>query len=713
VLALAMVLLGAAWWMAHSRPPAPAPASQNPEPAPESAASDRDEAPPVADWNQSVSAAMAGRSGVAVVVERASGRILASHNLALAQNMAALPGSTLKPFAVWALLDLHRLGATETLLCPHTLTIAGRSFACTHPALDRPIDAETALAYSCNNFVAQFASRFRDGELAGFLRAHGFAHVAPAVGPDRIRMQALGEADVRVTPLELARAYARLADTAPEVVKQGLRSAVLYGTAQLAGGSGLSGKTGTADGRAWFAGFTREVAVVVVVPGASGGGDAAPIAKQIVAPGGVWVGRERRGLPPLRTYMRLEEYVAAALAGECGDLSSPVALKAMAVAIRTYAARFRNRHRAEGFDFCDTTHCQRLRPDAVNDRLLAAARDTAGELLWYEGAPAHAYYSQDCGGVTEAGASVWPDEAHPYLASLRDSFCTRQGRAGWQFAVSPAALRTALETAGLNAPTRIDDVTVSQRSESGRAREILLRGAGGEVRVAATSLRFAIGRTLGWDSLKSTLFDVRREGSQFVFRGYGAGHGVGLCQKGAGVMGSEGRSYRDILAFYYPGTTVGQSAKSFAWRRLNGERVELWTTAPGRDQRLVPIADSALRQAEAISGMHARVRPLVRVYPTVAAFRNATGEPGSVAGDERGRVIRLQPDPTAQTVLHEMLHFVLEPNTRPNVPVWFREGLVAWLAGDPAVPERMRALAARHGRVALLSWLKTGLPAGL
>jgi stage II sporulation protein D len=233
------------------------------------------------------------------------------------------------------------------------------------------------------------------------------------------------------------------------------------------------------------------------------------------------------------------------------------------------------------------------------------------------------------------------------------------------------------------------------------------------VRVAATSLRFAIGRSLGWDSPKSTLFDVRREGDRFVFRGYGAGHGVGLCQKGAEVMGSEGRTYGDILGFYYPGTNVGQSARSFAWRRLNGERVELWSTAPGRDQSLVPVADAALRHAETIAGMHARVRPLVRVYPTVEAFRNATGEPGQVAGDERGRVIRLQPDPAAQTVLHEMLHFVLEANTRADVPRWFREGLAAWLAGDRVVPERMRALAARHGRAEMLGWLKTGLPARL
>ena len=671
------------------------------------------ETPYVADWNRSVVEAMAGRSGVAVVVDRKSGRVLASNNAALAANMAALPGSTLKPFVLWALLDRHRLTANESFACPRTLLIGGRSFECTHPQLDRAVTAETALAYSCNNFVAYFAARLRDGELAEFLGAHGFSNVTPATGLDRGRLQALGEADIRTSPLELARAYARLADSAPDVVKQGLRSAVDYGTAQLAGGAGMSGKTGTAAGRAWFAGYTRDVAVVVVTQGASGGGDAAPIAKQIVAPGGVWVGFARRSLPPLRSYLRMEEYVADALAGEAAELRSPEALKAMAVAIRTYAARFRGRHREEGYDLCDTTHCQRLRPDAVNDRLRTTARDTAGELLWYNSALAHAYYSQDCGGVTEAAGDVWPDEAHPYLISLKDSFCTRRGRTGWQFAVTPGDLRNALQKAGLRTLARIDDMSISRRTASRRAAEIRLQGQGGEVRIAATAVRFAVGRALGWDSLRSTLFEVRRDGDRFAFQGYGAGHGTGLCEKGAGVMADEGRSYREILAFYYPGATVGPSAQSFAWRRLNGERIELWTTTPAHDQPLVAIADDMLRQSESLTGFHARFRPLVRVYPTVAAFRNATAEPGTVAADERGRVIRLQPDPTGKTVLHEMIHLVLEPETDPAVPVWYREGLAALLAGDADIPQRMRDLAAHHTRAELIGWIRHGLPAGI
>jgi stage II sporulation protein D len=80
-----------------------------------------------------------------------------------------------------------------------------------------------------------------------------------------------------------------------------------------------------------------------------------------------------------------EQYVAAVLAGESSTFRSEQAMKAMAVAARTYAARFRSRHAAEGFDFCATTHCQRADPASVTDRVRHAAAETAGELLWFAG----------------------------------------------------------------------------------------------------------------------------------------------------------------------------------------------------------------------------------------------------------------------------------------------------------------------------------------
>ncbi len=186
------------------------------------AASVEDDAPVVASWRRSVADAMRGRPGIAVVVDRASGRVLAANEPA-AERTLWLPGSTLKPFVLWALLASGKLTATETLACPRALTIGDHNFACSHPLLSTPVTAETALAYSCNNFVAHFAARLQPGELAAFLNSHGFHHASPLSGNGAL-LEALGEEGVRVSAVELARAYARLASEAPQPVLEGLRS---------------------------------------------------------------------------------------------------------------------------------------------------------------------------------------------------------------------------------------------------------------------------------------------------------------------------------------------------------------------------------------------------------------------------------------------------------------------------------------------------------
>ncbi len=158
--------------------------------------------------------------------------------------------------------------------------------------------AETAIAYSCNNFVAHFAKRFEAGELARVLTRERFASAAGRVQPagdvvDR-QLQAIGEARVLVTPLSLLEAYSALASQASGPILDGLEGAVEYGTAQLAAVHGVkvAGKTGTVvtstgSRVAWFAGFAPSrspaVAVVVAAQGHSGAMDAAPIAARILS----------------------------------------------------------------------------------------------------------------------------------------------------------------------------------------------------------------------------------------------------------------------------------------------------------------------------------------------------------------------------------------------------------------------------------------------
>ena len=253
--------------------------------------------------------------------------------------------------------------------------------------------------------------------------------------------------------------------------------------------------------------------------------------------------------------MTMEEYVAGVLAAEARGFASSESLKAMAVAIRTYATRFRGRHRLDSFDFCDSTHCQALRLVEASGRFLAAARATAGEILMYDGKPATTYYHRDCGGTTEGAGIAWRDVNAPYLTQQQDPYCTHLAHDGWSTEISQSDLTHALTTSGITPPPGWRAIEVVTRTPSGRARKLRLVGAS-NLLIAAPALRLAVARAFGGDKVRSDLFDVRVEGSRYIFSGVGSGHGVGLCQAGAAEMGTEGKSYDEILSFYYPGTTL-------------------------------------------------------------------------------------------------------------------------------------------------------------
>ena len=446
-------------------------------------------------------------------------------------------------------------------------------------------------------------------------------------------------------------------------------------------------------------------------------------------------------LKPIAT-LPTEQYVAMAVGGEAGGMRSPEALKAIAVAIRTYAVRFRGRHARDGYDLCDSTHCQVLRSVESNPAWRAAADDTASELAWYDGAPIAAYHHASCGGQLEDGR-VMLGEPVPYLKAKADPVC--RGTAEWDAEIATSDLRRALKDAGFRLGSR-DGISISNRDTSGRVRQLFVSGTS----VDATSFRMAIGRALGWNKVRSEIFDVTDEGSAVVFHGRGRGHGVGLCQSGAELRGENGESYRDILAFYYPGTKIGITAQGLRWQRYAGERMELFTTQE-KDKALLSTAERALRDAERATGWKLRAEPSLRVYPTVAAFRDATGEPGWVAASTRGRTVRLQPAAVLKqtgalesTLRHELLHMAVEEQARAGLPLWFREGVVLYLSGGAAPSKaprnrqpsaalentfehprdaaslkaayataaaRVAAMVKAHGQQAVLGWVKEGIPA--
>lgn len=445
----------------------------------------------------------------------------------------------------------------------------------------------------------------------------------------------------------------------------------------------------------------------------------------------------------------LEEYIAAVLMAESGDFKNAESRKAMAVVARTYAMRFMGQHAKEGFDFCDTTHCQVFGWRGTTAAIQTAVSVTHGEVLRYQGELAKTFYHQNCGGKTAAAQEAWPSVREPYLPSHADPYCVARGALLWESTIPVRELDRALRAEGLKTPAGWHAIEISARSQSGRAQRLRLAGgAGGNTFISASSFRFAVDRELGWQKIRSDLFEVRNDGGEIVFSGRGAGHGVGLCQAGAEEMARQGKSYREILSFYYPGTQLG-SMQGSPWKKLGSERIELVSTQPDADSGILPLAERVLKENEAAIGWQANTAVQLKIYPTMDAYRDLTGEPGWVAASTRGHTIRLQPlfelkrrSALESTLRHEMLHVLVEERANPGTPLWFREGIVVYFANElsttaPPIPmtdeqmeavlehptnrETMRnAYAAAGNRVAtlmkergketILGWLQDGIP---
>jgi len=255
---------------------------------------------------------MASHPGAFVVVEIASGKILAARNLQLAASRLESPGSTVKPFVLMALLESGKLDPKQQLVCRRPLKIGNVEMDCTHPVQIAELDASDAIAYSCNSYVSQVATRLNDSELVEVFRRAGFDSPSKLVAheargrirlpsdSDSLRLEALGYRGIEVTPLELLQAYRRLAIRrgssgidADASVFQGLENSIAIGMARTAGVDGMkmAGKTGTAPTRnakyshGFFAGFAPaekpEIAFMVFLEQGRGA-DAAAVAQPVL-----------------------------------------------------------------------------------------------------------------------------------------------------------------------------------------------------------------------------------------------------------------------------------------------------------------------------------------------------------------------------------------------------------------------------------------------
>ncbi|MDQ3746651.1 MAG: SpoIID/LytB domain-containing protein, partial [Acidobacteriota bacterium] len=286
----------------------------------------------------------------------------------------------------------------------------------------------------------------------------------------------------------------------------------------------------------------------------------------------------------------LDDYVFGVLAAEGSVETEPEALKALAVVARTYALKNLRRHARDGFDLCDTTHCQRFVP--VRDEsarpefyelVRRAVAATAGEVLREpQGRLAETYFSAACGGRTADISKLWGVERPPaYLRGVRDDACAATPQAWTDVIPSAQLLRALRADTRSDVGARLSSVRVVRRDATGRAEVVALEGERRR-RLRGWDFKIIVGRTLGWNVLKSSRFDVVRAGAAYVFRGTGFGHGLGLCQVGAHTLAARGASYRQILEQYFPGTGIGDATRSLPGGDAAG-RVQL-NSARGRVQ---------------------------------------------------------------------------------------------------------------------------------
>jgi peptidoglycan hydrolase-like amidase len=307
----------------------------------------------------------------------------------------------------------------------------------------------------------------------------------------------------------------------------------------------------------------------------------------------------------------LEEYVASVISSEMSATCPVELLKAHSVISRSWLKgpaaagiapcgpagpgeirMWYGREVHPDFEVCADDHCQRYQgiTKAVSPAVADAVGATTGEMLVFGGAVCDARFSKCCGGLTERYDTAWDDQEIPYLVSFPDrpagpvpadldtfirsrptAWCNTTDAAllarilpgfdqetrdffRWTVTYAPDELG-ALVAARLG--VELGPITALEplaRGPSGRIFRLRIRGERGTVLVGK---ELEIRRALSSSHLYSSAFVVDRGTSgRFVLTGAGWGHGVGLCQIGAAVMAERGHGYREILAHYYPGTTV-------------------------------------------------------------------------------------------------------------------------------------------------------------
>ena len=316
-------------------------------------------------------------------------------------------------------------------------------------------------------------------------------------------------------------------------------------------------------------------------------------------------------------HIDVEHYLYGVVPREIPASSQLEALKAQAVVARSFAYANINKHINEGFNLCDTTHCQVYGGyDNEHPSTNQAVIETYGDYVTYNGSIISALYHSNSGGYTEASVDVWGGNS-PYLTAVEDRFSINSPNSTWSIKMSPREIEDKLIASNIFVGSLID-IKVLEVSDANRVLSLKVIGSSSEKDLKGTQLRTIFGATL----LKSTWFTINKEGGDsntkvyvmdgnggspsevnlknahiidgknkitvsrsevsramssnrtstigqlftstpdaFVIDGKGYGHGVGMSQYGAMEMAKQGYNYEEIITHYYKGVEITNSGK--------------------------------------------------------------------------------------------------------------------------------------------------------
>ncbi len=264
----------------------------------------------------------------------------------------------------------------------------------------------------------------------------------------------------------------------------------------------------------------------------------------------------------------IEDYLRGVVPYEIGKLdeSKFEALKAQAVAARTYAYKHFGSRVAQGFDvYADTRDQVYKGLHSATELTDKAVRETEGVVMTYNGEFITAYYHSTCGGETE-GVATWGRPDHPYLKNKPDlrpdgtPWCRESNYSEWTREFTEDELRDLFQInakeAKANVPSfsSIKSMHIQDTLKSGRIHTLVIETNNGSFTAKADKIRWLFKR--GGTILPSSFFRIHKNGNDWILKGKGFGHGVGLCQMGARARAQAGQSYIQILTHYYPGITL-------------------------------------------------------------------------------------------------------------------------------------------------------------